>query len=67
MAAPSYTTDLTNIFQDDPGTSQANWTAIGTGGAGLNTETDYYIQGSNCISKNGWTLWNRGHHYGGCW
>jgi hypothetical protein len=64
MAAPSYTTDLTNIFQDDPGTSQANWTAIGTGGAGLNTETDYYIQGSNCISKNGWTGAIKGMIYG---
>lgn len=64
MAAPSYTTDLTNIFQDDPGTSQVNWTAIGTGGAGLNTETDYYIQGSNCISKNGWTGAIKGMIYG---
>jgi len=36
-------------------------TAIGTGGAGLgNPESDFFIQGSNCISKAAWTNATKG-------
>lgn len=52
MAAASYTTDLSNFWLE----SATTVTAIGTGGAGLgNPETDFFIQGSDCISKAAWT------------
>lgn len=55
MAAASYTTDLTDISLAD---STTNWTAIGTGA--ISAETDYFIQGTACISKVGWTAATRG-------
>jgi hypothetical protein len=52
MAAPAYATDLTTFWLELTTTV----TAIGSGGAGLgNPETDYFIQGSDCISKQAWT------------
>ena len=56
MAAPFYYTDLVDYALDFAGgaTSLTNWTAIGTGGAGLQQETDYFIQGTNCASKDAW-------------
>jgi hypothetical protein len=52
MAAPSYTTDLTEFWLEGATTV----TAIGTGGASLgNPETDFFIQGTDCISKGAWT------------
>ncbi len=51
MTVAAYSTNLSNIIVEFPNTT--GWTAIGTGGAGLNApETDYFIQGNNCISKN---------------
>jgi len=48
----TYATNLTNFWLEGATTV----TAIGTGGAGLgNPETDFFIQGSNCISKGAWT------------
>ena len=52
MVAPVYTTDLALITDAETTTG---WSALGTGGAGLNDETDYYIEGNQCVSKNGWT------------
>lgn len=52
MTAPAWATDLTNIYLDGAITS---WTAIGGGPSGLTQETDYYIEGSNCVSKAAWT------------
>lgn len=53
MAAPVYATDLTTILLEFASTS--GWTALGGGAAGLNApETDYFIQGNNCITKNAW-------------
>jgi hypothetical protein len=46
MAAPSYTTDLTDIDLAD---SNATYTNLGTGADA--TETDYFIQGTGCVSK----------------
>jgi hypothetical protein len=53
MVAPAYSTDLTPILIEFPNTT--GWTALGTGGAALTApETDYYIQGNNCITKGAW-------------
>ena len=64
MAAPAYTTDLTDINLVNVAGGTTNWTAIGTGGAGLSSETDYYIQGDACLSKSGWTGAIKGMIYG---
>lgn len=60
MAAPSYATDLTNIILEMPNTT--GWTLISDGGGGANNmtapETDDFIQGNNCISRNPWTSAN---------
>lgn len=42
---------MTDIYVGGAGT----FTALGGGQAGLNTETDYFIQGTDCKSKNAWT------------
>lgn len=60
MTAASYTTNLSDIFLDG---STTGWTSIGTGGAGLNQETDFYIQGSSCLSKNAWAGAEKGMIY----
>ena len=62
MAAATYSTNLSNIIVEFPNTT--GWTAIGTGGAGLNApETDYYIQGNNCITKNAFASSTKGFIY----
>ena len=63
MAAPTYSTDLTTINVVDTAGGTTGWSAIGTGGAGLNSETDYFIQGDGCLSKNGWTAATKGMIY----
>jgi hypothetical protein len=50
MAAPVYTSDLTDIYAGAGSTT--GWSALGGGQAGLNAETDYFIQGTGCTSKN---------------
>jgi hypothetical protein len=60
VTAASYTTNLSDIFLDG---STTGWTSIGTGGAGLNQETDFYIQGSSCLSKNAWAGAEKGMIY----
>jgi hypothetical protein len=71
VAAPAWATDLTDI-QTDP-SATTNWTALGGGAAGLNAETDDYVQGAgspnSCISKNAWTNALKGMIYvpGGSW
>lgn len=55
MAVPTYATDLVDI---DTAEATTNWTAIGTGA--ISAETDYFLQGSACISKVGWTAATRG-------
>lgn len=57
MATATYTTNLSDIFTD--GTT-SGWTAIGTGGAGLSQETDYYIQGTSCMSKGAFASATKG-------
>jgi len=63
MAAASYVSDLTDLLTDMSGTT--GWTALGTGASGLVApETDFFIQGSNCISKAGWSTATKGMIYG---
>ena len=57
MAAPNYTTNLADITTAETITG---WSALGGGQSGLNDETDYYIQGNQCVSKNGFTASTRG-------
>lgn len=52
MAAASYNTDLTDLVADSSATG--NWAALGGGASGLNIETDYFIEGTRCVSKNAW-------------
>jgi hypothetical protein len=55
MAAASYNTDLTDLLSNpDTGETTANWAAIGGGASGLAVETDYFVQGTNCVSKAAW-------------
>lgn len=65
MAIPSYTTNLTDIIADMPNTT--GWTLISSGGGGANSmiapETDYFIQGDSCISRNPWSSAIRGMVY----
>ena len=62
MTAAVYAEDLTDILVDFASTT--GWTAIGTGGAGLNApETDYFIQGSNSITKNAFASSTKGMIY----
>jgi len=59
MAVAVYTSDLTTLIPDDT-TSLSNWAAIGGGASGLNIETDYFIQGSSCTSKNAFASATKG-------
>lgn len=62
MAAAVYSTDLSNIIEDMASTT--GWTALGGGASGLVApETDFFIQGSNCISKAGWSTAVKGMIY----
>lgn len=65
MATPAYATDLTDILLEMP--SSTSWTLISSGGGGASSfsvpETDDYIQGANCISRNPWSSSIRGMVY----
>jgi hypothetical protein len=57
MAAPAYATDLTTFWLEGATTVSA----LGGGGAALsNPETDFFIQGSDCISKGAFTNSTKG-------
>ncbi len=59
MTVATYTTNLATILIEFPNTT--GWTALGGGPAGLNApETDYFIQGANCITKNAFASNTRG-------
>lgn len=57
MATAAYGTDLTAIDDAQDVTSYA---ATGGGASGLNDETDYFINGTQCVSKNGFTATTKG-------
>lgn len=63
MAAPTYATDLSDINLVNTAGGTTGWSALGGGSAGLNSETDYFIQGDGCLSKNGFTANTRGMIY----
>jgi hypothetical protein len=70
MTVATYSTNLATILVEFASTT--GWTAIGTGGAGLTApETDYFIQGNNCITKSAWAgavkgmIWNSTADQGG--
>jgi hypothetical protein len=48
MAAPSYTTDLTNITLAETTTG---WSALGGGQSGLGIGVDFAMQGTYCVDK----------------
>jgi hypothetical protein len=54
MAAPTYATNLVNITTAEATTG---FTGVGGGGA-LAAETDFFIQGSFCVSKATATTWD---------
>jgi hypothetical protein len=58
MAAASYNTDLTDLVADSAATG--NWAALGGGASALNIETDYFIQGTRCVTKNAWAGADKG-------
>lgn len=60
MTAAAYSTNLSNIFTDG---NTTGWTALGGGASGLNQETDYYIQGTSCLSKNAFASSEKGMIY----
>lgn len=57
MAAPTYSTDLALI---DDAENVATFVATGGGASALNDETDYYLEGTQCVSKNGFTATTKG-------
>lgn len=57
MVTAVYSTDLTLI---DDAQAVGNFVATGGGGAALNDETDYFINGTQCVSKNGFTADEKG-------
>jgi len=57
MVAPVYTTDLADITTAETITG---WSALGGGQAGLSDETDFFIQGTQCVSKSGFTADTKG-------
>lgn len=61
MAVSTYSTNMTDLFVGAG--DSANATAIGGGPAGLNDETDYFIQGTGMISKNAFASSKRGMIY----
>ena len=59
MAVPIYTSDLTTLIPDDVA-STSNRAALWGWASGLNIETDYFIQGANCMSKNAFASATKG-------
>ena len=59
MVAAVYTSDLTDLIPADT-TTLSNWASLGGGASGLNIETDYFIQGSSCVSKNAFASATKG-------
>jgi hypothetical protein len=58
MTASTYTTNLTDVYAGAGSTT--GWTALGGGASGLNAETDYFIQGTGCTSKNAFASARKG-------
>jgi len=61
MAVSTYSTNMTDLMVGAG--DKANATALGGGAAGLNDETDYFIQGTGMISKNAFASDKKGMIY----
>ena len=55
MAVATYGTDLSLISDAEDVTDFTHINITGAGGAGLADEGDYFIEGTQCVSKAGWT------------
>jgi len=60
VTAAAYSTALADIFTDGTTTG---WAALGGGAAGLNQETDYFIQNTSMLSKNAFASATKGMIY----
>ena len=58
MGAASYNTDLTDLVADSATVN--DWSALGGGSKAMNVETDYFLEGTRCISKNAWAGADKG-------
>lgn len=68
MAAPSYSTDLSAIIDENTGNTN-NFLLITDGGGGQNqisvADTDDFIEGTSCASRNPFSSSTRGIYYNG--
>jgi len=68
MAAPIYATDLAAVIDENTGNT-ANFTLITDGGGGQNAitvaDTDDFIEGTSCASRNPFSSSTRGIYYNG--
>lgn len=60
MAVATYATDLALIEDAEDVTNYGHVNIVGSGGAGLSDETDYFIEGLQCISKAGFVASTKG-------
>lgn len=60
MTVATYTTNLADSWINGTTTG---WSAIGTGGAGLTADTDYFIQGTLCLTKSAFASATKGMIY----
>lgn len=60
MTVATYTTNLSDSWINGTTTG---WSAIGTGGAGLTADTDYFIQGTLCLTKSAFASATKGMIY----
>lgn len=61
MAVATYSTNMTDLYVGAGSTT--NWSALGGGASGLNAETDYFIQGTGCTTKNAFASDKKGMIY----
>lgn len=60
MAVATYATDLALIGDAEDVTNYGHVNIVGSGGAGLSDETDYFIENTQCISKAGFVTATKG-------
>lgn len=58
MTVAAFSTNMTDLYAGVGSTT--NWSALGGGQSGLNAETDYFIQGTGCTSKNAFASAKKG-------
>jgi len=61
MTVATYSTNLADIYAGAG--SISGWSALGGGASGLNAETDFFIQGTGCTSKNAFASTEKGMIY----